>query len=73
MEHPKKCPACQSPLWNTPYRRNVKASTRNIDKEQEPAIIATMDPDGAMMRVVPLDRVAEAKKKAMELFRKVSA
>ena len=78
--NPKRCPACQNPTWNTPYKRkrNVPRGTlsTNIDMPAESVIIAPMsehiDPDGAMMQAAPVDRLAEAKRKAMELYRKVA-
>ena len=77
--NPKRCPACQNPTWNTPYRRKKPRPETNIDKPEESAIIGsvsvssgTIDPDGAMMQVAPVDRVAEAKRKAMDLYMKVA-
>jgi hypothetical protein len=79
---PKRCPSCQNATWNRPYQRHVATAAgviaRNIDKAKESAIIETVsapsphDPDGALMQAAPSDPVAEAKRRAMELFRKVA-
>lgn len=78
---PKRCPGCMNSTWNTPYKRkpSVPRGTfvENVDKPKENAIIESVnvpiDPDGAMMQATPIDRVAEAKRKAMELFQKVAS
>ncbi len=53
-----------------------RSFVENIDIPAESVIIAHVsehiDPDGAMMQASPVDRLAEAKRKAMELYRKVA-
>lgn len=70
---PKKCPGCQSPLWNTPRKRKKSAvGLAAVSIDAGTAVGDGADLEAVAVPVPVLDRVAEARKKAMELLEKIS-